>query len=173
MNSTITVNAIRFFVLLLLQGLVLRNVGSDWINFPYFNLILYPIFIFLLPLRTPKPLVIFLGFLLGISVDLFYHSYGVHASAAVFTAFIRPLALKYLEPRGGYNANHSPTKRRLGLNWYSRYAAFLLLPHLLFYFSIEAFSPVYYIDILLKTIVSFIVSIVFIIIHQLLFDPVE
>lgn len=173
MNSTITVNGIRFLVLMFLQGLVLQNIGSDWINFPYFNVILYPIFIFLLPLRTPKPLVIFLGFLLGFSIDLFYVSYGVHASAAVFTAFIRPLVLNYLEPRGGYNANHSPTKRRLGITWYSKYAAFLLLPHLLFYFSIEAFSPVFIIDILLKTLVSFTVSIVFVIIHQLLFDPVE
>ncbi len=173
MNSTISANSVRFFVLVFLQGLVLRNIGANWVDFPYFTVILYPIFIFLLPLRTPKPLVIFLGFLIGISVDLFYASYGVHASAAVFTAFIRPLALKYLEPRGGYNSNHSPTKKRLGITWYSKYAAFLLFPHLLFYFSVEAFSPVFFIDILLKTIVSFIVSIVIVIIHQLLFDPTE
>ena len=173
MNSTITVNAIRFAVLVLLQGLVLRNIGATWVSFPYFNIILYPIFIFLLPLRTPKPLVISLGFVLGLCVDLFYSSPGVHTSAAVFTAFIRPVVLNYIEPRGGYNANHSPTKKRMGMNWYLRYSGILLFIHLFFYFSVEAFTPMFILSILIKTLVSFIVSMVFVAMHQILFNPTE
>ena len=173
MNSTITVNAFRFGILVLLQGLVLQNIGYGWVNFPYFNIILYPIFIFLLPLRTPKPLVIFLGFLIGFVVDLFYATPGVHTSAAVFTAFVRPVVLNYFEPRGGYNANHSPTKQRLGLNWYVKYSLTLMAIHLFFYFFVEAFSPVYMVDILIKTIVGLAASMVFIRIHIVLFDPVE
>ena len=173
MNSTITVNAIRFVVLVLLQGLVLRNIGANWVSFPYFNIILYPVFIFLLPLRTPKPLVIFLGFVLGLCVDLFYSSPGVHTSAAVFIAFIRPVVLNYIEPRGGYNNNHSPTKERMGMNWYIRYSGILLFIHLFFYFFVEAFTPMYIFNILAKTFVSFFASLTFIIMHQIIFNPVE
>jgi hypothetical protein len=173
MNSTITVNAFRFIVLVLLQGLILQNIGNDWVSFPYFNIILYPIFIFLLPLRTPKPLVIFLAFILGFLVDLFYATPGVHTSASVFTGFVRPVVLNYFEPRGGYNANHSPTKKRLGLNWYIKYSLTLELIHLFFYFFVEAFSPVFMVNILIKTFVALIASMIFIIIHQVLFDPEE
>jgi hypothetical protein len=173
MNSTITVNAFRFVILVLLQGLVLQNIGNDWATFPYFNIFLYPIFIFLLPLRTPKPLVIFLAFILGLIVDLFYATPGVHTSASVFTAFVRPVVLNYFEPRAGYNANHSPTKKRLGLNWYIKYSLTLELIHLFFYFSVEAFSPVFIVNILIKTGVALIASMIFIIIHQILFDPAE
>ncbi|RMG84936.1 MAG: hypothetical protein D6714_06940 [Bacteroidetes bacterium] len=173
MNSTIIANTRRFFFLVLLQGLVLRNIGSDWVSFPYFSILLYPVFIFLLPLRTPKPLVVFLGFLTGFLVDLFYDSPGVHASAATFTAFIRPVVLNYLEPRGGYNVNYSPTKKRMGLNWYMRYAGALMIFHAFFYFFVEAFSPVYMGVILIKTVVGFLVSMIFVLIHQILFDPLE
>ncbi|MFQ5583638.1 MAG: hypothetical protein ACE5GL_04320 [Calditrichia bacterium] len=173
MNSTITVNILRFIVLVLLQGLVLVNVGSGWVQFPYFNVFLYPIFIFLLPIRTPKPLVIFSGFVLGLTVDLFYLSPGVHAAAAVFTAFIRPAVLKYLQPGGGYKPSHSPTKASQGLAWYVKYSAILLLPHLLIYFFVEAFSFVYWDEILLKTLFSFVISMVFIIMHQLIIRPAE
>ncbi len=173
MNNTIVTNVWRFIGLVLLQGLVFRNVGAGWENFPYLNIILFPIFILLLPLRLPKTTVILLGFLIGIAVDFFYNSMGLHASAAVFTAFMRPFVLNILEPRGGYNMNYSPTASRMGLNWFLRYAAILMFLHLFFYFSAEAFTFVYIVDILAKTMISFVVSMVFILIYQLLLNPTD
>jgi hypothetical protein len=171
MNSVIVANVLRFFGLALLQGLVFQNVGSGWEGFPYLNVIVYPIFIMLLPLRTPRALIVLLGFAIGFVVDIFYDSLGVHASAAVFTAFARSLVIQLMEPRGGYNVNYSPTAARMGMGWFLRYAAVLLIAHLFFYFSVEAFTFVYILDILTKTIVSFILSMLFIIIYQVLFNP--
>lgn len=173
MNSVIVINALRFIGLVVLQGLVFQNVGAGWENFPYLNIILFPLFILLLPMRTPKASVILLGFLIGIFVDIFYNSMGLHASAAVFTAFARPYVLNILEPRGGYNVNYSPTAYRMGLGWFLRYASILMFSHLFFYFSVEAFTFVYFVDILIKTIVSFIVSMIFILIYQLILNPVD
>ncbi len=135
--------------------------------------IVFPIFIFLLPLRTPLPLVILLGFVAGISVDFFYDTLGLHASAAVFTAYSRTFVLKILEPRGGYNVNLNPTAENLGIKWFFQYSAILMFLHLFFYFSVEAFTFVFIIDILKKTIVSFVVSMLFIAIFQLIFNPRE
>lgn len=171
MNNIILTNVLRFIGLCLLQVLVFKQMSPGWENFNYISVIAYPIFLMLLPLRTPHMLLVFLGFVLGLCVDIFYNSPGVHASASVFTAFIRPFVLGLLEPRGGYNLNHSPTKRRFGITWFALYASILLGAHLFFYFSVEAFTFYYIGQILLRTIASFIVSIIFVIIYQVIFDP--
>lgn len=173
MNSTITGNVLRFLGLVMIQGLVFKNIGTDWENFPYLHIIVFPVFILLLPLRTPGALIILLGFAIGITVDIFYNSLGLHASAAVFTAFIRPFVLRILEPRGGYNVNYSPTAARMGWGWFLRYSSILIFLHLFFYFSAEAFTFVYIVDILLKTVVSFVVSMIFLTIYQLVFNPID
>ncbi len=173
MNNVIVVNVLRFVGLLLLQGLVFKNIGVGWESFPYLHIIVFPVFILLLPLRTPKTLVIFLAFVLGLSVDFLYDTLGVHASAAVFTGFIRSFLLRVFEPRGGYNMTYSPTIARMGLGWFVQYAAILMFAHIFFYFSVEAFTFVYIADILIKTIVSFLASMVFVMIFQLLLNPLE
>ncbi len=173
MNSIIVVNILRFVGLLLLQGLVFKNIGVGWESFPYLHIIVFPLFIVLLPLRAPKTLVIFLAFVIGISVDFLYDTLGVHASAAVFTGFIRSLVLKMLEPRGAYNMSYSPTIARMGLGWFVQYTSILMFAHIFFYYSVEAFTFVYIVDILIKTIVSFLASMVFIMIFQLLFNPLD
>ncbi len=173
MNSTIITNIVRFVSLVLLQGLVFKNIGVGWETFPYLHIIVSPLFILLLPLRTPKTLVIFLAFVIGISVDFLYDTLGVHASAAVFTGFARSLVLRMLEPRGAYNMSYSPTIAKVGLGWFVQYVSILMFVHIFFYFSVEAFTFVYIVDILIKTFVSFFASMVFIMIFQLLFNPKE
>lgn len=170
MNSTIVTNVVRLLVLILLQGLIMRRIAMEW---PYFHIILYPLFILLLPLRTARPLVILLGFVTGLAVDLFYQTPGLHASATTWMAFLRAPVLRYLEPRGGYNVNYSPTAWRMGLGWFLRYSALLLLLHLLFYFSVEAFTFVFLGNILLKTALSFIFSMLFLFIYITVFNPSE
>ena len=171
MNSTIFTNGLRFLGLLFLQVVVLKSVSIGSEGFKYINILLYPIFILLLPVRIPHALLVFLGFLLGITLDVFYDSLGVHAGASVFTAFIRPYVLASLEPRGGYGVNTSPTKYRFGFNFFLTYACILFFIHLLAYFSLEVFTPVYIGDIFLKTVFSFLVTIVFVIMYQFLFNP--
>ncbi len=173
MNSLILSNIYRFIGLVLLQGLVFQSIGTGWEGFPYLYVIVFPIFIFLLPLRTPLPLVILLGFVAGIFVDFFYDTLGLHASAAVFTAYARTFVLKILEPRGGYNVNLNPNVQYLGIRWFFQYSAILMFLHLFFYFSVEAFTFVFILDILKKTIISFVVSMLFVAIFQMIFNPRE
>ncbi len=173
MNNTILSQALRFVFLVLLQVLVFKRLTLGGENFNYINVMVYPIFVMLLPLRTPSALLIALAFVLGISIDLFYDSPGVHASACVFMAWIRPGVIAVLEPRGGYNLNQIPSKKHLGINWFFQYSGLLLIGHLFFYFSVEAFTFVYFVDIILRTIFSFLVSIIFVLIYQYLFDPGE
>jgi hypothetical protein len=173
MNRAIVIHIIRFLVVVLLQVLVLRRATLAWDDFPYVQILMYPVFIMLLPLRMQPIYVILWAFALGMAVDVFYNSPGVHASASLFTAFIRMGILRQLAPRGGYTATHNPNKAALGWEWFLRYAAILLTCHLFFYFSVEYFTFVYILQILLKTIGSFIASMIFIIMFVAVFNPKE
>src|SRR5690606_12959433 len=90
-NNEIIINIVRFIVLVFLQVLMLNNVNlAGYIN-PY----LYIFFFLLFPLDGDKFLLIFLSFLLGLSIDIFEDSGGVHAAACAFIAYIRPIVLKF------------------------------------------------------------------------------
>lgn len=172
MNSIVLTNIMRFLGLVLLQVLVLQGLNfSSQSVVGYFHFILYPLFILLLPHDIPDWLLILLGFVLGITVDIFYHSYGVHASACVLTATARPFVLKIQEPKGGYPQGQSPTRYRLGTMPYIRYAATLLLIHILWYHSMQFFTVAYIDKILLRTLISFPISISLVLIHAFLVNP--
>ena len=161
----------RFLGLLLLQVLVFQQIrfGSGW--FANTQLIIYPVFILLLPLKMPRSLVIFLAFLLGLSVDVFYDSPGIHASASVFMAWMRPTILRGLAPSGGYDIDANPTKKKYGVVWFVQYAGLLMALHLFWYFCIEVFTPVYYDRILWRWITSWSVSMLLVLLYQFIFDP--
>lgn len=161
---------IRFVIAVLIQVLVCKQIVLFTDDFIHGTVMFYPIFIMLLPLRYSKSVILLLSFLVGISVDIFYDSLGVHAGASVVTAFVRPLILKILEPDSGYSINAIPSKYYFGIIWFMQYAAFLLGIHLLVYFSLEAFSFVFWKEIILKTIVTFGLSYIILVIHQMLIN---
>ncbi len=169
MNKTVINNLLRAVVFIALQVLVFMSIKITFGSFDYIHIIVYPIVILLFPLNIPRPLIIALSFAIGLTVDVFYDSIGVHASACVFIAYIRNYVLKYLEPHGGYSIDISPSSHNLGFQWFLPYSCFMLFVFMLFYFSVEAFSFVFIFDIIMNSISSFIFSIVFILIHQFIF----
>lgn len=171
MSELVLVNGMRFLVLLLVQALVFKRLNPGIESFNYLHVLLYPLFIMLLPLRTPSGLVLLLAFLLGLLVDIFYDSPGVHAGASVFTGFLRGIVLHQMEPRGGYNINFSPTKARMGARWFATYSALLLAGHLIFYFSLEAFTFAQFGALMLRVVVSYVISWAFIQAVMLVFNP--
>lgn len=92
-------NIFRFIVLVLIQVLILNNIEFSG----YINPFLYVLFILLLPFETPAWLLLVSGFALGLTVDLFMNTPGLHAAATVLTAFVRPFVLRILLPVTGMN----------------------------------------------------------------------
>ena len=164
-------NGLRFVLLVLLQIGVFKQITMHMEYASYFHLFIYPIFIFLLPFRYSKVLIILLAFALGLSIDIFYDSIGIHAAACVFTAFIRPTVLELVKPQSDYDVLLSPTVSNFGFIWFISYASIMLFAHLLFYFSVEAFTFVYVGQVLLKTFGSFIASILFVLMYQFILNP--
>ncbi|MEM9884254.1 MAG: hypothetical protein AAF849_00050 [Bacteroidota bacterium] len=172
-NSIIFTNVLRFVGLVLIQIVILKEVVISDGFWNSFRFILYPLFILLLPFKTNRLLVIFLGFVIGLTVDMFYDTPGLHASASTVTAFLRGRVLTILQPKGGYNLSYSPTRNRMGNSWFVPYLSILLSIHLLVYFSMEAFTLVYILQILQNTVLSFIASFSIIMVFQIIFNPLN
>lgn len=153
-----TSNIIRFFGLLFLQVFIFRQVSLGWGGADYIFIFIAPLFVALMPLRTPKPLVVIFAFLFGLGVDFFYETLGVHAAAATFCGYVRQFVLTVLEPRDGYKVKASPDGKDLSLNWWLAYLAYLVAGYTVFYFSMEAFSPVFWKQIILKSLFTIPVS---------------
>lgn len=171
MNSVAVINIIRFIILVLAQVLILKRISFSFGEFAFIHFIIYPLFILLLPFNVPRPVQMFFGFVLGLTVDIFYDSPGIHASACVFTAYIRPYILSLLEPYEGYGTTACPTISSLGFPWFLTYSSIAMGLHLLFYFSVEAFSFVFLFEILMNSIFSLIASLLLVILVMLIFNP--
>lgn len=173
MNNLLVRHFVRFILLLLIQILVLKQFTLLHIGPVFPDIFIYPLFLILLPIATSRELLLALGFILGLTIDWFYDSWGLHASACVFLAFLRPFILRAIEPTGGYSLNHGPTIQRYQIAWFLRYSALSMLFFLGFYYSMEVFTPVFILEILLKTTSGFVASMLFLIIVMLIFNPLD
>jgi len=155
-------NIICFVVVILIQVLLLNNIQiSNLIN-PYF----YVLFILLLPFETPGWLLLCASFILGLTVDLFMNTPGMHSVSCVAMAFLRPPLLAAIAPRDGYDAGTYPRLSYYGFEWFLKYTVILVLVHHLLLFYIEVFRFSEFFSTFIKVIFSSLISIVLIIISQ-------
>ena len=167
-------NAYRFILFAALQLLIFNQISWSWSGRQVLYVTLYPLAILLLPLRAPHWAVLVYAGALGFTIDFFGESLGIHAATAVFTAFCQILYLRFFAPRDGYpSAMDGPNKKQVSEIWFIRYVGILLAIHLLTFFSIQAFSPYFWPDILLKSIVSWPASLLIILAWIYIFNPEE
>ena len=104
MLNEIIRNIIRFILLVAVQILIINNIELG----RFINPFLYVLFIIILPFEAPKWLVLLSAFLIGITMDMFSDTGGMHAAACVFMGYIRPGVLKLFSPRDGYEFEPNP-----------------------------------------------------------------
>lgn len=151
-------------MLLLLQGLLLDEVNLG----VYVNPYLYILFIIALPFETPNWLLMLSAFLMGIFLDTFSNTMGLHASASVFAAYIRPAVLRFMKPREGYETGKEPTMFSLGGAWFMYYAVIMIFLHHTWFFFLEFFRFSDTFLILLKVLCSTIATWLLVMLAQLL-----
>jgi rod shape-determining protein MreD len=136
MIKIIIVNLLRFFALVFLQVFLLKNITVYDISTPY----LYILFILLLPFETPNILLFPLAFLMGLTIDAFYDTPGLHAAACSLLAFVRIIFISITVQKDGFDNEPEPTLSIMGLRWFFTYALVLTLFHHFFLFNLEAFN---------------------------------
>ena len=164
MNSVFFAQASRFILLVFFQVLIFNHI-----NFlGYINPYIYILFIALFPVRNNHIVILFISFFLGLCIDLFLDTGGIHAAACVSIAYIRPILIKssfgmiYEHQTIRFNAVDFGPKLT--------YISLLTLIHHLILFSLEIFSISKVILILQKTLFSSIFSIILIILITIIFS---
>jgi rod shape-determining protein MreD len=135
------------------------------LNVPY----LYILFILLLPFETPNWLLFFLAFGIGISVDIFSDTLGLHAIACVIMAFVRVLITSVTVQKDNYDTDPEPTLGIMGFRWFFFYALILTLIHHFFLLNFEVFKFSEIPATLSRVVISSIFTLILIFISELLF----
>jgi len=165
MSRVFLYNIIRFVALVFVQVFLLKNITLYNISTPY----PYILFILLLPFETPNVLLFLLSFLLGLTVDAFYDTPGLHAAACVLLALVRVLFISVTVQKDGFDNEPEPTLSIMGFRWFLTYALILTFIHHTFLFLLEAFSFSELLFILQRVVTSVIFTVFLMLITGLLF----
>lgn len=165
MNSTLLTNAFRFIFLLALQILVFNNMNFGG----YVSAYPYMLFIILFPVNGNKVNLLIASFFLGLFMDLFCNSGGVHATACVLLAYLRPYFFKF-----SFGLSYEYQTIKLNDVLTPERFTFILLAvstHHIVLFLLEAFQVSFILDILLRTLLSILFTILICIILIYLTKP--
>lgn len=154
MNSAVKTSWL-FFLLLFLQVLVLSNI-----NFlGYINPYLYIAFIFFYPLKENRFPILALSFLLGLGIDLFSDSGGIHAFSLLTIAYLRVFFIKIYFKKTPIDFPFFTLKSE-PFGKVFNYVTTLTIIHHLVLFSFSNFSFQNFSDVLLNTLYSGIFTLI-------------
>jgi hypothetical protein len=128
------IQAISFFIYLLYQVLILKNIVLFNTAFCY----LYVAYLFFLPVDSNNLVLMLIGFVMGFSIDIFYDSLGLHAFACVFVMYVRNYYLTTITPQGGYDSSATPSIAINGIQWFLIYTFPMVFLHHFLLFYVEA-----------------------------------
>ncbi|WP_333694679.1 rod shape-determining protein MreD [Flavobacterium sp.] len=165
MNSALLYNIARFILLILAQVAIFNKF-----NFlGYINPYPYVLFILLYPVNSNKNGLLLASFLLGITMDMFSNSGGVHAAACVTLAYLRPSFFKF-----SFGLSYEYQTVKINDRLTPERFSFLLIAvstHHLILFLLEIFRFSFFWNILLRTILSTIFTLLLCILLIYLFKP--
>lgn len=154
---------LMFIGLVLIQVLILNHVQfSGFVN-PY----VYILFVLLLPMSTPRYAVLLLAFLLGITVDIFSNSLGIHSFATVFAAYFRPIVVRLISNREE-DRNEYPGLMQNKFRWFLSYVSIIVVIHHFVLFYIEVFTFANFFETLYRVFLSSLFTIFAIVLSQFL-----
>jgi rod shape-determining protein MreD len=128
-------NIIRFILLILIQVYALDNIQF----LGYISPMIYVLFVLSFPVRFPRGILLILAFVMGLTIDMFNNTMGLHAFATVLMAFLRtPVIRMFVSLDEG--ANPTPSFRTIGVSSYIKYVVVLVFVHHGVLFFMESFS---------------------------------
>ena len=165
MNSAMLSNIARFFLLLAAQILLFNNLSF----FGYLNPFPYVLFILLFPVNGNKFSLLLASFSIGIIMDMFCNSGGVHAAACVTLAYLRPNFFRF-----SFGVSYEYQTIRINDKLTPERFSFILttiVTHHTILFILETFRINFVFDMLFKIILSSIFTISLVILMIYLFKP--
>jgi len=161
MGRQIIKYGLMFIGLVLIQVLVMNHIQfSGFVN-PY----IYILFVLLLPLNSPRYVVLIFAFLLGISIDIFSNSLGIHAFATVFAAYFRPFVIHLISSHEEDMSDY-PGLMQNKIRWFLGYITIMVVIHHMVLFYLEIFTLHNFFETLFRILLSSIFTIFAIVLSQ-------
>jgi hypothetical protein len=166
MNSIVK-NIFRFIFFILVQVFVLNKVPPlHQFIIPY----LYFLFILWLPFNINRFFLLIISFLLGLTLDYFSGTQGLHAAPCVLIAYLRPFLLNLLIPQETTEQSYvEPSIKSMGWAPYSLYVVLLTFVHHFYLVLIEWLQFGNFIYFIGKVAGTTAVSLLLIFITEMLF----
>ncbi|TDE31197.1 rod shape-determining protein MreD [Flavobacterium ranwuense] len=165
MNSALLVNIFRFILLLAVQIIIFNNMTF----LGYISPFPYILFIILYPVNGNKSGLVVASFLLGLIMDMFSNSGGIHATACLVLAYVRPSIFKF-----AFGLSYEYQTVKLNDVLTPERFSFILLSVVIHHFTLfllEAFQFSFIFDILIRTLLSTVFTIIICIIIIYLIKP--
>jgi energy-coupling factor transporter transmembrane protein EcfT len=164
MNNKYLSNILRFIGVTAIQLLVLNNVYLVGFVVP----VIYIYFIMKLPFGTKRLVVLFLAFIVGLTIDVFVGTYGIHAAAATLIGACRHLFLKLSFGENEEDRENTPSIKEKGFYPFLGYTVALLGIHSATLFLLENLGYQYRLMLLFRIFASVAVSLFLIILLEYL-----
>ncbi len=153
MNNPTIFYSVNFIFYVIFQVFLLNYV--QWLGFALCYV--YITFLILLPVDTPRSYTLLIGFGLGLLIDYFYQTFGIHALSCTLVGYVKPSLKNSFEPLKDYQPGWICSIKNYGFGWYIRYFGTLVLLHHLSLFIVEAAG----IEFLLRAVLRALASAVF------------
>lgn len=150
MTKEILKFALMFVVVVLCQVVVFNHICLFGVAIP----LVFIYFLIKLPVNLPVNWALTLGFLLGLTVDIFSNTQGMNALACTVLAMLRLPVLHLYVPRQDDLPNSDPSSRTLGPAVFMKYAVTLTTIYCTLFFIIDAFTFFDPLHLLLKIVCS-------------------
>ena len=158
-------NIARFILLLLAQVLIFNRMDL----FGFVNPFPYILFIILYPVNGNKTGLLVASFFLGLIMDMFWNSGGVHAAACLVLAYFRPAIFKF-----SFGLSYEYQTVKLNDSLTPERFSFILIAVIIHHFTLfilEIFKLSSILDILVRTVLSTLFTIITSIIIIYLIKP--
>lgn len=167
--NRVFIHIIRFVLLVVAQVLLVNHIRLGGFVHPY----IYLIFVMLLPVNMPGWQLLLSGFGIGLVIDLFMGTLGMHAGATTLMAFCRPSIIKLVSGSLKFDSIREPNLSQLDFLWFLRYTLCMVFVHNFTLFMLEGFSFHLVGQALLRILISIPVSTFLILMIIMLFSPTK
>ena len=154
---------IRYIVVMILQVFLFNQLQLFGVCHPY----IYVLCLLMLPITLPHSVDMLIGAGVGLVMDVFCNSLGIHMAGCILLMFIRPYLIGTLV-NDKDRLNEQISIRTLGMEAMIKYVILLVCLHHLVIFTIAAWSWEHWGFVLLETVVSSFLTILVIIGYNML-----
>lgn len=163
-NKDLFIHIFSIIILALAQVFIFNHVNFLGSYQPY----IYIVFVLFYPPYANRYLLIFLAFILGLTIDILEYTGGIHTFAITFVAFYRNSIIKLLSGKVNFEMEYF-NFNLFSISQWIFYMAILILFHHSILLLLENFKFTGILNVLTNALISSGITFIFVIIYKILF----